>query len=44
MNTHFETRHDAQDRGKPGKVRRQDRRAAIARKHGFMMEVLNVRN
>ncbi len=44
MHTHFETRHDAQHRGKPGKVRQNDRRAAIARKHGFLIDVLNVRN
>lgn len=43
MHTHFETRHAAQER-KPGKTRRDDRRAAIARKQGFMIEVLNVRN
>ena len=44
MHTHFETRHDAQHKGKPGKVRRNERRAAIARKHAFLTDFLNVRN
>lgn len=44
MTSHYETRHAPQHKGKPGKVRRNDRRAAIARKHGFLMDGLAVRN
>ena len=44
MTNHFETRHAPQHKGKPGKVRRSDRRAAIARKHGFLTEMLDTRH
>lgn len=44
MHTHYETRHAPQHKGKPGKVRRDDRRAAIARKHGFLIDVLTIRH
>lgn len=44
MFTHHETRHEPQHRGKPGKVRRNDRRAVIARKHGFLIEMLDTRH
>lgn len=44
MNMHFETRHAPQHKGKPGRVRRNDRRAAIARKSAFLMDGLTVRH
>lgn len=42
MFTHSETRQNAQRKGKPGKVRRDDRRAAIARKSAYLVDCLTI--
>jgi hypothetical protein len=44
MFTHHETHHAPQHRGKPAKFRRNDRRAAIARKTAFLIDGLTVRH
>jgi hypothetical protein len=44
MFTHFETRHAPQDKGRPGKLRRNDRRAVIARKNAFIIDGMTVRH
>lgn len=43
MFTHFETRQLPQHRSKPGKVRRNDRRATIALKNAFIIDGLTFR-
>lgn len=44
MFTHFETRHEPQHKGRPGRLRRNDRRAAIARKSAFLIDGLTIRH
>jgi hypothetical protein len=41
---HFETRNQPQEKGKPGRVRRNDRRAAIARKCAWLTDGLTTRH
>ena len=44
MTTHTETRRDTFAKRLPGRIRRSDRRAAIARKSAFLIDGLTVRH